>query len=156
MDSRDTFFIGELAERSGTSRDTIRYYEAEGVLPEPRRSESGYRVYDDDAVERLRFVDQAKTLGLSLDQIADVLAMVDEKREPCSHVRDALEVRLAETRLRIEELREMETRLAHVLSRAGEDDAVAGPDCRCRIIEQAGAPPFDAGMLTPAVGRHAR
>lgn len=136
MGSRETFFIGELAERSGTSRDTIRYYEGEGVLPEPRRSESGYRVYDNDAVERLRFVDQAKTLGLTLDQIADVLAMVDEEREPCSHVRRALEERLVETRQRIRELTEMETRLAQALSRAGEEEGAAESDCRCRIIEQ--------------------
>ena len=156
MDSRETFFIGELAERSGTSRDTIRYYEAEGVLPEARRSESGYRIYGNDTVDRLRFVDQAKTLGLTLDQIADVLAMVDEEREPCPHVLSALEERLVETRQRIRELREMETRLGQALSRAGEQDAVAGADCRCRIIEQAGAPPATAEASRPGIGRGGR
>lgn len=156
MGTRETFFIGELAERSGTSRDTIRYYEAEGVLPEPRRTEAGYRIYGDDAVDRLRFVDQAKTLGLSLDQIADVLAIVDEEREPCPHVRRALEERLVETRQRIRELRGMETRLTQVLSRAGEEDRAAGSDCRCRIIERAGAPPAATGAPRPGIGRDAR
>lgn len=153
MGSRESFFIGELAERSGASRDTIRYYEAEGVLPEPRRSEGGYRIYGDEAVDRLRFVDQAKTLGLTLDQIADVLAMTDEEREPCPHVRRALEERLVETRERIRELGKMEMRLAQALSRTGEKDEVEGPDCRCRIIEHAAPSPATAEALRPGIGR---
>lgn len=142
MGSRETFFIGELAERSGVSRDAIRYYEAEGVLPEARRSEGGYRIYGEDAVERLRFVDQAKTLGLTLEQIADVLALIDEAREPCRHVRRALEERLVETRDRIRELRGMETRLAQALSRAGDEEGATSEGCGCRIIEQGGATPI--------------
>lgn len=140
MGEQDSFFIGELAERAGTSRDTIRYYEAEGVLPEPRRSGSGYRLYGAAAVERLRFVDQAKTLGLALDQIAEVLAIVDEQREPCGHVRDALEARLRETKERIRELRALETRLERALERARSGEVTSEGACRCRIIEGTGAP----------------
>lgn len=150
MGEQDSFFIGELAERAGTSRDTIRYYEAEGVLPEPRRSGSGYRLYDAAAVERLRFVDQAKTLGLALDQIAEVLAMVDEQREPCAHVRAALAARLRETKERIRELRALETRLEQALDRAGSGEVTSEGACRCRIIEGTDAPAGTAAFSSPA------
>ncbi|NIR46659.1 MAG: MerR family transcriptional regulator [Gemmatimonadetes bacterium] len=151
MGTQESFFIGELVEQSGASRDTIRYYEAAGVLPEPRRSEAGYRIYGVEAVDRLRFVDQAKALGLTLGQIADVLAIVDEEREPCQHVRRALEERLLETRRRIGELRQLERRLADALSRTGDEEGTAGAGCRCRIIEEAAG--SAAARKTPSAAR---
>lgn len=138
MTGRDHFFIGELAERTGMSRDAIRYYETMGVLPEAPRSESGYRVYGTTDVERLRFIAQAQTLGLTLEEIAEVLGMVDEGRQPCLHVKERLEFRLEETRERIRSMRALERRLERALARAGE---AAWPDqgCRCRIIEITGS-----------------
>lgn len=129
------FFIGELAERTGLARDTIRYYERTGVLPEPRRTDSGYRVYDGDDVERLAFVGQAQALGLTLDEIADVLAMVDRGVEPCEHVEARLEDHLEEVRERLAELRRLEVRLRSALDLARSRPSVDG--CRCRIIEAA-------------------
>lgn len=148
MSGRDHFFIGELAERTGMSRDAIRYYETMGVLPEARRSESGYRVYGASDVERLAFIAQAQTLGLTLEEIAEVLGMVDEGREPCVHVEERLELRLEETRERIRSMRALERRLKRALARAGE---AAWPEdgCRCRIIEIAG--PAGGGGPAPGV-----
>jgi DNA-binding transcriptional MerR regulator len=137
MSTDDSFYIGELAERAGASRETIRYYEREGVLPEPRRSGSGYRLYADEDVERLRFVARAQALGLKLDEIGRVLEIVDEGRKPCVHVRRTLEDRLAETRDRIRELRELEGRLERAFERAEELDPGDGRTCRCSIIENA-------------------
>lgn len=131
--SDDRFFIGELAERAGLSRDTIRYYESVGVLPDPPRSEGGYRLYGDEDVERLTFVGQAQTLGLTLDEIREILETVDEGRQPCVHVRERLEARLDETRRRIRDLRKLERRLEATLSQT--EAAPAEPGCRCRIIE---------------------
>jgi len=127
------FFIGELAERSGLTPDAIRYYESIGVLPEARRTETGYRLYGPADVERLTFVGQAQTLGLTLDEIREILEIVDDGREPCVHVRDRLETRLDETRRRIRDLRKLQQRLEATLSRAGAASADSG--CRCRIIE---------------------
>lgn len=135
MDDDNRFFIGELAARTGASRDTIRYYEREGVLPEPERSDSGYRLYDRDDVERLRFVAQAQALGLRLDEIGRILEIVDRGREPCVHVRKTLEERLGEIRDRIRELRILEDRLERALTRADERGSIDGDACRCRIIE---------------------
>lgn len=135
MTTGERFFIGELAERSGVSRDTIRYYESLGVLPEPPRTPAGYRLYDTDDVERIEFVGRAQVLGLTLDEIGEVLEMIDQGREPCVHVRDRIAERLEETRERIRELRALEERLERALDRADETDDVEGGGCRCRIIE---------------------
>lgn len=131
--SKDSFFIGELAERTGLGRDAIRYYESVGVLPEAPRTDSGYRVYGPADVERLAFVGQAQTLGLTLEEIREVLEIVDEGREPCVHVRGRLQQRLEETRRRIRDLQGLERRLEAALSRADADGV--GSHCRCRIIE---------------------
>lgn len=136
MNHDESFFIGELAERSGLGRDTIRYYESVGVLPEAPRSRAGYRLYGPEDVERLAFVGQAQTLGLTLEEIGEILGMVDEGREPCVHVRARLEARLEETRRRIWALRKLERRLEATLSRA--PGGPTEPECRCRLIETAG------------------
>lgn len=132
----ETFFIGALADRAGVSADTIRYYEDEGVLPEPERSDAGYRLYDSSDVQRLRFVRQAQALGLQLDEIAEILALVDDRGvEPCAHVEAKLRERLGQVRDRMRELEELEERLGSALRRA--EAAPGGDDCRCRIIEGA-------------------
>lgn len=135
MSGEETFFIGELAERADVRRDTIRYYESLGVLPQPPRSGSGYRLYGSEDVERLEFVGRAQTLGLKLDEIAEVLEIVDEGREPCVHVRDSLAARLDETRARMRELRALERRLEVALRRAERNGGRGSEGCRCRIIE---------------------
>jgi DNA-binding transcriptional MerR regulator len=67
--TRNGLLIGEVAKRSGASRKALRLYEANGILPPPRRSAAGYRVYGEADLHRLAFVRQAKTLGLTLDAI---------------------------------------------------------------------------------------
>lgn len=141
------FTIGTLAERTGTSRDTIRYYEQVGVLPEPERTDAGYRLYGGDDVERLAFVAQAQTLGLTLDEIREVLEMVDEGREPCVHVRERLRAHLREVRRKIRELHGLESRLEGALERPAGGGAAEG--CRCGIIEAAG----DGGSVADVAGR---
>jgi DNA-binding transcriptional MerR regulator len=76
---RDGMRIGELATRFGLNPKTIRYYEEIGLLPRAERSDSGYRLYDEHDVERLGFIRRAKTLGLSLDEIRDILSVQEGK-----------------------------------------------------------------------------
>ena len=133
----ERFFIGELARRSGTSRDAIRYYESRGVLPAPPRARSGYRLYRMADVERLSFIAQAKRLGLTLDEIAETLEIVDRGREPCDHVRRALGERLSETRRCLSELRALEVKLEEALAGAERGRVASQAACRCRIIEDA-------------------
>ena len=69
--------IGELAKTVGVEPDTIRFYEREGLLSEPNRTASGYRVYDESAVDRMRFIQGAQRLGLRLADIRDLLTVRD-------------------------------------------------------------------------------
>ena len=80
--------IKEVAERSGFSAPTLRYYEEIGLLPEPARTAAGYRIYDETTVERLAFIARAKQLGCSLEEIADLTMAWDGGR--CGPVQDRL------------------------------------------------------------------
>jgi MerR family copper efflux transcriptional regulator len=80
--------IKEVAERSGFSAPTLRYYEEIGLLPEPARTPAGYRSYDEATVERLAFIARAKQLGCSLDEIADLTTAWEGGR--CGPVQDRL------------------------------------------------------------------
>ncbi len=131
--SERQFFIGALARESGLTPDTIRYYEEIGVMPDPERSRSGYRVYAAADAERLEFIGQAQALGLSLEEIREVLAMTDRGTEPCDHVRDRLRQRLSEVERRIGELEALRGRLQGALQEA--EQSVGSDACRCRIIE---------------------
>ncbi|MGV3516611.1 heavy metal-responsive transcriptional regulator [Luteitalea sp.] len=98
--------IGQVAHRAGVTPDTIRYYERLGVLPRPLRTVGGLRAYGDDVVARLRFIQQAQALGLTLKDVKALLA--DEGRagqQPCRRVRDLLKARLVEVDARIKDLR---------------------------------------------------
>ncbi len=88
--------VSKLADRVGTSADTVRYYERIGLLAEPDRSPSGYRMYDDDAVDRVRFIKYAQRYGLRLEEIAELLEIRERGLCPCGHTRRLLERRLAQ------------------------------------------------------------
>lgn len=83
-------FIGELAKEFGINPRTLRFYEAERLLPRPARTESGYRVYGDDAARRLTLIAKAKNLGLSLKEIRQILVLRDSGRLPCDSVQQIL------------------------------------------------------------------
>lgn len=88
--------VSRLAQEGGISADTVRYYERIGLLSEPARSASGYRLYDDDAVERVRFIKHAQRFGLRLDEIGELLQILERGLCPCGHARTLLEKRLAQ------------------------------------------------------------
>jgi DNA-binding transcriptional MerR regulator len=88
--------VSRLARLAGTSADTVRYYERIGLLPEPDRTPSGYRVYDDDAVERVRFIKDAQRFGLRLEEIGELLEIREKGLCPCGHTRTLLERRLTQ------------------------------------------------------------
>ena len=77
--------IGELAQRAGVGIDTVRYYEREGLLPPAQRLASGYRVYAQDDVLRLRFVRRAKALGFTLPEIRDLLTLSSHRDDDMGH-----------------------------------------------------------------------
>ncbi|MFV5994371.1 heavy metal-responsive transcriptional regulator [Streptomyces sp. NPDC056231] len=126
--------ISQLAERSGVPATTLRFYEDAGLLPADRTL-SGYRVYGEDAVERLAFISSAKLLGLALEEIRELLDVREEG--VCASVRARMlplvAGRIAETYGRIAELRAFSAHLTGVHTElAGPAPAGAcGPDCGC-------------------------
>ena len=87
--------ISELAEEAGVPTTTVRYYERIGLLPEPDRSAAGYRLYDEDAVERLRFIKRAQRFGLRLEEVGELLEIRERGLCPCGHTRELLMRRMA-------------------------------------------------------------
>lgn len=128
--------IGELAQRSGLSAKTIRFYEQAGVLPEPARTPGGYRDYGPQFVERLDFVRRAQAAGLTLKQVAQILAISDRGDAPCGHVREILHQRLGQVRAHIAELITLETHLQALLDNAERQPATTHDNSGvCWILE---------------------
>jgi DNA-binding transcriptional MerR regulator len=101
-----TLTVSKLAARVRLTADTIRYYERVGLLPSPNRTDSGYRVYEEDAVERLRFIKGAQRVGLRLQEIKELLDIRDRGLCPCGHTEDLLRRRVSEIDAEITELQE--------------------------------------------------
>lgn len=126
--------IGELAEVLGLNPKTIRYYEQIGLLPQPQRTRAGYRLYSDADLERLRFIVRAKAVGLSLDEIREVLELRRAGQQPCAHVVALLDEHLAGVEEQLGSLREVQREL--IAMRAVAASATPSDDCVCGIIEQ--------------------
>ena len=127
--------IGELADRAGVSAKTVRYYEGIGLLDEPGRHANGYRSYDADAADRLRFIRDAQAAGLSLAQTREILEMKDDGESTCSHTTSLLERRLSDVNRQIESLLAAKAELESLLRRAESLDPGECTDgSRCHVI----------------------
>lgn len=123
-----TLKIGELAARCGVSPDTIRFYEREKLLPRPRRTASRYRVYGEEDEDRLRFIRQAQAIGLTLEDIRELVRQ-HRLHTPgeCRRVAELLHERIAVLDRKIAELRSFRRRLADNLARCESVDSAACP-----------------------------
>jgi len=104
--------IGDVAERTGISAPTIRYYEGIGLLKAPARSATGYRHYTETAIRELHFIRKAQRLGFSLDEIGEILKLTRAGKAPCSHVLDLARHHLAAVEERIRQLTRFRKQLA--------------------------------------------
>lgn len=112
--------IGELAAASDTAVETIRYYERERLLPEPARTESNYRSYDQAHLARLQFIRYCRGLDMSLDEVRVLLRFKDLPHENCADVNAVLDEHIGHVSRRIRELRALEKELKELRSRCGE------------------------------------
>lgn len=127
--------IGELADRSRVGVKTIRYYEDIGVLDPPERTPSGYRDYDDPAIDRLAFIRAAQAVGLTLGEIRQVVALRERGQTPCTHVVALLERRADEIGQRVAELQDLQGVLRRLAAEArGLDPADCDPQRVCHVI----------------------
>jgi len=114
--------IGELADQTGLSIKTIRYYEARGLLEKPPRTEGGYRLYGPEEVARLRFIQRAKVIGLTLEEVRELveLAIRCNEGEIVPRLEEVLEAKLEETERKMAELAAFRRNLLYYRERAEE------------------------------------
>lgn len=136
--------ISEVADRLGVAPSTVRYYERIGLVPSPPRTPSGYRSYDDEATARLLFVTRAKRVGLTLEQIAEVLPIWDGVHCAATHEQIAglVEAKHAEVLERMRELQRFADQLEEARMALEETPPPAAclPDLSCCIPETEAAP----------------
>ena len=120
-------FIQKLAKLSGVPAKTIRYYELISLMPDPDRAENNYRQYTPEAVERLRFIVSARSLGFNLAEIGEFLAARDAGTLPCRRVLDLFDQRILEIDRHIADL----LALRDTLTRIQSDGAALPPDKQC-------------------------
>jgi DNA-binding transcriptional MerR regulator len=114
--------IGQLATATGVTAKTLRFYEAEGLLPEPDRTPAGYRDYPADATGRVAFIRQAQAAGLTLAQIGQILAIRDHGQPPCQHVAALVDQRLDDVTHRLAELEQTRDELLALRDRLTDLD----------------------------------
>lgn len=116
VEKQKSLFIGELAKAAGVNPDSIRFYERSGLLSKPGRSTSGYRVYDEASLRRLRFIKKAQMLGFSLAEIKRILRLSGERGQTCRCVIAIAEATLSDTAEKLRELRQFHDRLKQAVS----------------------------------------
>ncbi|MEN3334633.1 MAG: hypothetical protein V7641_3998 [Blastocatellia bacterium] len=107
--------IGEVSRLSGIGIEALRFYEKQGLLGRPARTESGYRLYDAEVLERLEFIKRAQVLGFSLAEIARIISHKHAGQSPCAEVRDIVRARLQEIDERIRQMHRYRKELAAAL-----------------------------------------
>lgn len=129
--------IGEVSEELGINRKTIRYYEEIDLIPEADRNDSGYRVYEEEDLERLQFILRAKTLEFSLDDIAEIIDFRERGEAPCRYVADLIQEKITEVDEKIAALHRLRSELEQLAEQAEAmpPELIAEKDCICHLIE---------------------
>ena len=122
--------IGKLAELTGVKVPTIRFYEQNGLVPSPRRSEGGQRRYDESAVYRLHFIRHARDLGFSVEDIRQLLSLSEHPAMPCDTATDIARHHLGQVEGKIARLKRIRSELKRMIEACG-----GGYAADCRILE---------------------
>lgn len=132
----ESMTIGQVARAAGVTRKAVRVYEAKGLLPEAERSPTGYRLYTEADVELLTFIRRARSLGLRLEDVREVLEIRRGGTPPCDAVRHLLDDRIAEIDAAVADLLALRQTLAQTRGTA-KDRPCTDSAKVCSIIEDA-------------------
>ncbi len=135
---RENMTIGQLAKETGENSQTIRYYENIGLIPRADRNQSGYRMYDSNAVNKLKFIQRAKAVGFTLKEIKTLIRLADGKISKCREVRPFVEEKLKRVKIQLLQLKEIEKGLAELVSICRSSEALDA----CPILERLVKHPF--------------
>ncbi len=130
--------IGQAAQETGLSIDTIRFYEKQGLLKRSPRTEGGFRLFGVRDIEILKFVRKAQELGFSLSEIRELLILRSDHVPACSHVKELLDRKLAVVEQKIAELQSLERMLKRALQKCKRElkTVTAGHEECCPVIEE--------------------
>jgi MerR family gold-responsive transcriptional activator of gol and ges genes len=140
--------IGQVARVSGVAAKTIRYYEQVGVLPAPSRAASGYRLYDQPGVERLRFIRRARSLGLPLQELKALMGTLNDGARPAlrPRLRALVRAQLDAVTNQITELERLRQQLEHILQRMRTVQEPRGGVCQCLGTKNGVEPGREVGL----------
>jgi MerR family transcriptional regulator, copper efflux regulator len=136
--------IGQAAQASGVSAKMIRYYESIGLIPKTMRTEAGYRVYSDHDVHTLRFIRRARDLGFSVEQIADLVSLWQDRERASKDVKTIALEHVTVLERKIRELQEMASTLTHLATNCHGDTRP-----HCPILEELAADEVGQGHVKP-------
>jgi Cu(I)-responsive transcriptional regulator len=122
--------IGEIAAATSTKVETVRFYEKAGLLPPPARTEGNYRSYGTSHLQRLSFIRRARQLGISLDDVRELLALADDKTQSCEAVDAIANSHLTVIEQKLADLNQMATELRRMIGQCQK-----GRISECLIIE---------------------
>jgi len=133
-----TWHIGRVAQETGLSVHAIRFYEREGLLKAPLRSEGRFRVFDQGGIRELKFIRRAQELGFSLAEIHELLVLRRAGAQACSHVRDLLKTALGRVDEKVGDLLRLQSELKGALSRCNRDLKRVGNkrERSCPVLQQ--------------------
>lgn len=124
--------IGELAKRSGCSIQTIRYYEKEGLISAPARTDGNFRIYETPALEELAFIKNCRALDLTLDEIKQMMALRHAPGTPCEKVNDMIDTHLDIVKSRIADLQQLYSDLKTLRQKCGHARSIE----QCGILDE--------------------
>ncbi|HGM5826480.1 TPA: Cd(II)/Pb(II)-responsive transcriptional regulator [Pseudomonas aeruginosa] len=119
--------IGELGKNADCLVQTVRFYESEGLLPEPARSEGNFRLYDEVHLQRLLFIRRCRAKDMTLDEIRQLLNLRDRPELGCGEVNALVDAHIAQVRTKMKELRALERELMDL--RRSCDSARTSREC---------------------------
>ncbi|MDA0350222.1 MAG: MerR family DNA-binding protein [Verrucomicrobia bacterium] len=129
--TQEPLTMGQVANRSGIGIETVRFYERQGLIKDPPRSGSGYRMYPEETVTRIQFTRRAKDLGFSLKEIKDLLSLSVSPGATCQDIKHRAEAKLTDIEDKIRTLRRMKKALAKVTAACRGEGSVSD----CPILE---------------------
>lgn len=128
----DNLSIGQLARAAGVTVETLRFYEKQGLLATPQRTDSGYRQYPPDSIKRVRFIQHAKQVGFTLNDIGELLALRQGKNTSCADIKARATHKIDQVERKIKELE----RISDALSRMTQKCSGSGSLSDCPILEE--------------------
>lgn len=126
-----TFLTGQIAKMAGVNVETLRFYEKKGLIPEPMRTDAGYRQYPEETIYRIQFIKNAQKLGFTLKEIREFLSITLATKNQCQQVRGEIDHKLMEVHEKIEKLQEISNALKNLRRKCDK----GGIDGKCPILK---------------------